>query len=357
MNDNYLSAKVVGKEGDSLWTELIESYTPENLFYRQEWDDFFFAVFKRYPIRILIGREDQPISIFKVFPVQSTSDRFGLSRGMVSGWPLGLGHVNQIYPITPIGAQETIKILSFLERISKKYGCSFLSLYFSSEQLDPDWFKNRKFIVQAREKISIDLVKSEEQLLKEMSRNCRRNIKKAEEQGMQLFEADDKIDLAKYFAIVEDTHRRLRLPQESLNLYESAWEHLAAKGLGRLFLVNLKDEIVGGVFLFECMKKAYGWSAATSDKRSLVAPGHFMHWNIIRTLKKEGLETYDIGERESLEDERGIIRFKRELGADFTRVYVARKVTKRIKYLLTDRLITPIFHSAINLKRALTKTE
>jgi len=353
MNNDF-SARVIGKEEDSLWNELAKNYVPKNLFYLSEWDAFFFAMFKRYPIRMLITRENQPVCLFKVFPVQSTRDRFGLSRSLVSGWPSGLGHINPIRSIVPINAEEFARILSLLEKTSRKYECSFVSLYFSSAEIDTKRFENLQYNTYIREKITIDLTKSEERLFKDMSRNSRRNIKKAEAKGMQLYEAHNRREMASYFTILEDTYQRLQLPHESFHLYESAWEHLVDKGLGRILLVELQDEVVGGVFLFQYMDTAYGWSAATSDKRSVVAPGHFMHWNVIRSLKKDGLKTYDIGERESLYDDRGIIRFKRELGADFTPVYVAQKVTKRIKYLLTDRLVIPLFHKAVNLKRALT---
>jgi len=76
-----------------------------------------------------------------------------------------------------------------------------------------------------------------------------------------------------------------------------------------------------------------------------------MHWNIIRTLKEEGFKTYDIGEKWGPQDERGIIRFKRELGANFTQCFAAEKIINKTKYFIANQIVTPIYHKAVNIKR------
>lgn len=167
---------------------------------------------------------------------------------------------------------------------------------------------------------------TEDKVLQQMSRSWRKNLRRAERDGVEVMDGT-RADLPEVHRLHLETAERLGLPAQSLSHFENLWDAMVSGGPGpfRLVIARHEGELVSAYATSKVGRCAQGiFSVNSSNKRDLKG-SNAVYRGIIAHALADGAEYFDIGGvADSLAAsavEAGVLRYKIELGCE-AREYV-----------------------------------
>lgn len=178
---------------------------------------------------------------------------------------------------------------------------------------------------------TLDLTEGEEALSARYSQNLRRNLRKAEKEGVAVEADASPRAIREFYRLNCLTRREHGLPPQPFRFFELLREHVLEKGFGTLLLARHKGEVVSGdMFLHFGGKAIYKYGASDPSALHLRA-SHVTFREGIRKMCEIGCYTLSFG-RTDIEHE-GLRRFKVSWGANETRLQYARFDMKTSNWL------------------------
>ncbi|CAL8972015.1 UDP-N-acetylmuramoylpentapeptide-lysine N(6)-alanyltransferase [Tessaracoccus sp. O5.2] len=163
--------------------------------------------------------------------------------------------------------------------------------------------------------------KSDDELLKGMNQLWRRNIKKADKEGVAVRQGD-RADLAAFHRIYLETAQRDGFTGRSLSYFETMWDALNDEDPDRMrvYLAEHDGDLVAATTFVRVGEHAwYSYGASTNAKRE-VRGSNAVQWRMIRDANEAGCAVYDlrgIVEGVGADDpEIGLIQFKVGTGGE-----------------------------------------
>jgi lipid II:glycine glycyltransferase (peptidoglycan interpeptide bridge formation enzyme) len=181
--------------------------------------------------------------------------------------------------------------------------------------IDTYKFKKTKESSLPSRTISIDLKKSEQQLLTEMHHKTRYNIKMAEKRGIAISTSED-IELFSNFWHISARKRGLFLSmnKEILSIYKAFGKNAL------IFLAKRNDSVVGGILLLLTAQGSYYMYAAANEEGKKNFAPTLLAWETIKYAKGLSKDYYDFegiyDERFPIKSWKGFSRFKISFGGN-----------------------------------------
>ncbi len=141
--------------------------------------------------------------------------------------------------------------------------------------------------------VIIDLTKSDEERLADMTQSGRRALRKAWKVSLDTEELNKVTDknFINLYAILQETASRDGFGIHPKKLYLTMLSSLGKNA--RLFVIYHKKQPLAWAIITTYNQNAvYYYGASSQQARQLNAP-YQLHWDIMQKLKKEGLKTYD----------------------------------------------------------------
>jgi CelD/BcsL family acetyltransferase involved in cellulose biosynthesis len=151
-------------------------------------------------------------------------------------------------------------------------------------------------------------------LWKRINGYSRNRVRKARNQGVEVWESAKPSELSSYFSIYRSTmhrHGRKGLDYEFFDLVHGL---LMGKGKARLFLASHQGRIVAGIIVLVHSGKAHAWTGGSLQDSWKVSPNELLIWHIIEWASNSGISHLDLGPTPK-ERGSGQNLFKRHLGA------------------------------------------
>ncbi len=182
---------------------------------------------------------------------------------------------------------------------------------------------------QPPQTIILDLVPSEEDILKRMKQKTRYNIRLAAKKGVTVREGGNK-DLPIFNALMRLTGQRDGFGVHAPEYYQAAFELFKDQVI--LLIAEFEERPLSAVMVFKWGNKAgYLYGASSNEHRNLM-PNYAVQWAAIQWAKAQGCTEYDLwgipdAPFEQLEEEFtnrhdglwGVYRFKRGFGGEIRR--------------------------------------
>lgn len=145
------------------------------------------------------------------------------------------------------------------------------------------------------ETVVIDLTKSEDEILSNMSQGGRRGIRKAEKNNLKVESltgpAAATLFKERCYRILEETATRDGFGVHPVSLYTSLLDNLS--DFTKLYTISDENNLLAWAITTEYGKHAlYYYGGSTREARDLHAP-YLLHWEIIKAMKARGNKTYD----------------------------------------------------------------
>jgi peptidoglycan pentaglycine glycine transferase (the first glycine) len=212
----------------------------------------------------------------------------------------------------------------------------------------------RRVTVIPRHTPVLDLTRDERALLAGMQ-GAERKIRKAEREGVQVTEAQSRLDVEAYHRLSSDTADRIRarsrFTELPLGFFLDIWEHMVPAGHARFFLARHRGELIAGnLFLIHGDRMLYYQGASTRDRAQTLrqAPAACF-WTAIREARKLGLARFDFGgctpTADPADPRYGVWEFKKKWGGELVTFYNAEILLAPRIVGFQQRVLAPLWQS------------
>ena len=170
--------------------------------------------------------------------------------------------------------------------------------------------------VQFRNTLTIDLHRSEDEILAAMSGNTRRKIRVASKKGVLIRSASIE-DLPLLYRLYQITGERDKFLIRPFDYYRRAWEAFMRAGLAQAFIAEYEGKAIAHVILFHFGRKCWYFYGASANEERARMPNYLLQWEAIKWAKAQGYASYDMWGAPDAFDESdslwGVYQFKRGL--------------------------------------------
>ncbi|MEW6088130.1 MAG: peptidoglycan bridge formation glycyltransferase FemA/FemB family protein [bacterium] len=239
-------------------------------------------------------------------------------------------------PRGPVFKEQNINLykdfFDSVKKLKEKYKSIFLKIEPEIEgelPLDKKEFLVNKKHIQPRCTIVIDLKKDTDTLFAGFENKTRYNIRIAQKKAVEITKAENKKDLAQFFAILDETSRRKKFLIHSKNYYEKLWDVFHPANMVHLFLASYQKTPVAGLFIMSFGGKIWYLYGASRKLHREVMPNQLLHWEVIKWAKSNGFKEYDLWGIPYVKDDNsappgnhplyGVWRFKKGFGGRIAR--------------------------------------
>jgi peptidoglycan pentaglycine glycine transferase (the first glycine) len=146
--------------------------------------------------------------------------------------------------------------------------------------------------VQFRNTVTLDLRRSEAELLAAMKQKTRYNVRLAEKKGVHV-RLGAPADLDLLYRMYAETSVRDGFVIRSASYYRDAWGSFVTAGLAQPFIAEVEREAVSALILFKFAQTAWYMYGMSRESHRDKMPNHLLQWEAVRWAKAQGCETYD----------------------------------------------------------------
>ncbi|MEN4006017.1 MAG: GNAT family N-acetyltransferase [Methanobacteriaceae archaeon] len=171
----------------------------------------------------------------------------------------------------------------------------------------------------------LPLNKKIDELWRDVGKNRKKMIRKAEKNDVHIIEAMNKGDLKIFHQLYQRTMKKLGSPPQPCQFFDRMWDILYPQNL-RIFLATYKGKhIAGKLFLLhkDVIYHVYGCSLR---EYLYLAPNDLLQWNIIKWGNENKFSHTSFGRAR---EEEGTVLFKKQWGSEFVEMPYFYKFYKK----------------------------
>lgn len=245
--------------------------------------------------------------------------------------------------------EDSEQIKAFVEeikRIAKQEMCAFVRVrpQLESNEYSRGIFANSGFTnapmhLHAELTSQLDITKTEEELLANMRKSTRYEIKKAITSGINVATTTDPSALKGFYNLQVKTSKRQNFVPFSYKFLEEQFKVFSNAGKILLYTATFEGKLLAQAFIiFYGQEAAYHYGASTEEGRKY--PGAYLiQWEAIKEAKRRGIKRYNFWgvapEDQHNHRFHGVSVFKRGFGGnDIEYLHAQDLVISRIKYML-----------------------
>lgn len=163
-----------------------------------------------------------------------------------------------------------------------------------------------------RHSLLLDLTKSEEELLADMKKKHRYNIKVAEQRGVDVLIRDDEEALDIAIDLILSNAKKQKYFARDVQYYKDLYSVLKPEGKIQIALAKYQNKYLVGWILFVHGDTIYYPYGGSSELHRDVMPAYKLVWGIMRWGKQNGYKKLDLWgiEPKDIESNQGFSRFK-----------------------------------------------
>jgi lipid II:glycine glycyltransferase (peptidoglycan interpeptide bridge formation enzyme) len=229
-----------------------------------------------------------------------------------------------------INWKDEAEIGAFVAQIretAKKNNCIFVRVrpQLKSDYFSKNIFKKLGFIVapmhlHAELTSQLDISKSEEELMIQMRKTTRYEVKKAMKENVKITASSNEKDIKKFYDIQIETAKRQKFIPFSYKFLHEQFKVFTESGNAILYNAEVDKKLLAQAFIIFYGKEAvYHYGASTEEGRR--HPGAYLiQWEAILEAKKRGMTRYNFWgvapESQSSHRFSGLSLFKRGFGGE-----------------------------------------
>lgn len=154
-------------------------------------------------------------------------------------------------------------------------------------------FKKNGFVFENHLDILLDLTKSPEELEQNLHKERKRNIAKAEKEGLEFRHLTDLNDIAYVVKLLKMTYLRVKIPMSYEQLFVNSKDFLGDHV--HFFGAYLNDKMIAGQVRLYYKNLAYAWFSGSDSDFFHKRPNDFLMWNVLLWSKENGYKMFDFG--------------------------------------------------------------
>lgn len=162
----------------------------------------------------------------------------------------------------------------------------------------------------------IDLTQPESRLWSNIRSNARRNIRKAQAEGVEVREVDDPAEMASVYAVLQAVYQRIQVPLPDESLFQAAYEVLRPRGMMRVLVARAGEATIGALTLLVYRGVMLYWYTGTLREHSSLRPADLLVWRALQLGSATGCQVFDFGGGGRADEAYGVRDFKAKFGGE-----------------------------------------
>ncbi len=233
-----------------------------------------------------------------------------------------------------------------VKQIAKENNCVFIRVrpQLRADEFSRNPFKKLGFIkapmhLHAELTSQLNIAKSEEELMSQMRKATRYEVRKAAKEGIGITVSKNENEIKRFYDLQLETAKRQKFVPFSYKFLYEQFKIFAENGSALLYSAEIQNKLLAQAFIIFYGKEAvYHYGASTDAGRH--HPGAYLiQWEAIKEAKKRGLTRYNFWgvAPENKQNHRfsGLSLFKRGFGGeDFQYLPAQDLIINRPRYLL-----------------------
>jgi len=313
------------------WSDFVYNHPHGNIFQTPEMAEVYKRTKNYEPITLAALDDNNRIIAFLQAVLIKEGGILGpfSSRSIIHGGPLFVEGEE--------GTKAFKMLIEYYDRIMRKKAIytEIRNIWNTSGVLDI--FKERGYELHDHLNFIINLNRVPEEIFSGFARDKRRNIKKAAKHGVNLRIANKMEEIGSFYEILLETYRKAKLPLADKTLFFSAFNVLCKVGKARVFLAEVKGDIIAGRFILCHKTVIYDWYAGAKRNYLLYHPNEFLVWCVFKWGSENGFHIFDFGGAGDPRREYGVREFKRGFGGTMVNFGRYRKIHAPLKLWLAER--------------------
>ena len=279
---------------------------------RDRWDKFVAASNWGHPLQLWGWGEAKRANNWTPYRLALMDGDTIVAGAQILLWPIPrLGKKVAYSPRGPVVDPSVAKeLLASLVEWTSNHAALYL-------RIEPSWleaslavgWQRSPHAIQLRETYTIDLDKSDGELMEPMSRKHRQYIRKAERDGVKVVLCTVENDyLSAMYEIYCDTAGRAGFGIHDKEFYDHLFAELGEGNL--LYIALVDDKPAAFLWLAQAGKTVYELYGGVTDAGQEAKANYFLKWTAIQAAKRDGYAIYDFNGRLN----EGVSRFKEGFG-------------------------------------------
>lgn len=292
---------------------------------KQQWEDFVMSVHPNQFLQSWNSGEQYEILGNKIFRVGIYENE--LLKGVC--FLIKFIAKRGTYLFAPYGPLiDTMSLFSelitYLKELAKSEEADFIRInpFLQDTEENTQVFRENGFIPAPMHTIAevlwmLDLIQSEEDILKNMRKNTRYSIRKAEKDGVKVIKSTDINDVKKFNDIYAETAKRHNFVPYSFDLLKAQVKSFKDDNEVMIYFAEYNNEIISSAIVMYFGDQASYHHGASSSKYGNITDSYLVQWEAIKEAKKRGCKIYNfwgIVENEPKHPFAGISLFKKGFG-------------------------------------------
>jgi Acetyltransferase (GNAT) domain len=279
------------------WDQLILSHEGYSFFHSSAWASVLSEPYGYKPLYFTIFDGD---TISACLPVMEVNSLITGRRGV------SLPFTDRCEPLVSDPVQFDA-LLAYAKEHGKKAGWKYIELRGGTTFL-PGVGPSVSYLGHR-----LDLASGEVALFSALRDSTRRNIKKAEKEGVEVTVSDTADAVAAFYELNQITRKHHGLPSQPFSFFRAIHGHVLSKGLGFVVLALYRGKPVAASVFFHFGRTALYKYGASTLKHQQVRANNLAMWKAIERLSRRGLESLCFGRTDI--DHGGLRQFKAGWGA------------------------------------------
>jgi len=160
----------------------------------------------------------------------------------------------------------------------------------------------------------IDLARPVEVIWEGLNRTARKNVHRAERDGLVVQEVSTEEGLTDFYALLRQVYADAQVPLADVSLFRAAFELLRRRGLARFVLARSPQGVAGARVVLLYKGVIFDWYAGADRQRRDSRPNDFLVWHTLQWGAAHGYHTFDFGGAGHPDVPYGVRDFKAKFG-------------------------------------------
>lgn len=162
----------------------------------------------------------------------------------------------------------------------------------------------------------IDLARPPEAIWAGIRSNARRNIQKAQREGVIIEEATEPVQVDVAYVLLHDVYRRLQVPLADESLFRAVFDVLQPAGMFKIMLARVEGKDIGVMTLLLHKDTIIYWYTGVDKAYSAYRANDLLVWHALEWGSRNGYRTFDFGGAGKPDEEYGVRDFKAKFGGE-----------------------------------------
>ena len=238
------------------------------------------------------------------------------TRSIVVGGPLALNNDLQVMDMLLSSYNTLIAPKAIFSQFRNQFDVKLVK----------NQFENNGYDFEEHLDILLDLTKSKEELEQNLHKERRRNIAKAEREGLVFRHLTTNSEINEVSGLLKKTYNRVKLPMIFQQLFLNTKELLGPEV--NFFGAYYGDKMIAGQVRLYYKDVVYAWYAGSNAEYFQKRPNDFLMWNVLLWSKDKGYKSFDFGGAGKPDVPYGVREYKLKYGGEMVNYGRFEKIHK-----------------------------